>query len=98
MIIPQDLLELLRLQDPSALAGDAGGRFPLGELDEALRSGEGSADLVAWLERWREVYLRDEDREEVPYPAAATHRDAATGTRMDAPPGGDAKNYEQGPG
>jgi hypothetical protein len=97
MTIPQDLLELLEMQNPAALAEDAGGKFPLVEIDEALRTGEASSDLVAWLERWREVQFGDEDDEPAAAAAMATERAGATPSRLDAPPGTDPKNYEQGP-
>ncbi len=97
MDIPEDLLELLQLQNPAALAQESGGRFPLAELDDALRTGQASADLVTWLELWRERRLGDEADELQAAAALGTRPASATGSRMDSPPLGDAKNYEQGP-
>jgi hypothetical protein len=97
MQIPKDLLELLEMQNPAALAQDAQGRFPLAEIDEAIRDGAGSIDLVEWFRHWREVRLRDATDERAAASELALQGARAKGTRMDAPPLGDVKNYEQGP-
>lgn len=97
MQVPEDLLALVEMQNPAALAEEAQGRFPLAEIEDAIRQGEGSIDLVAWLQAWRERHLGQAKDERVAASELAIASSGAKGTRMDAPPLGDPKNYEQGP-
>jgi hypothetical protein len=105
MTIPPELLEYLHASDLTELAEDAEGHFPFAELEDAVRSGEASMDLVDWLHGRYERFLRTDGlQEEVavgPVPAfrqrAEIHAHHPAGTRMDRPPMGDEKNYEQGP-
>jgi hypothetical protein len=89
MTLSTETLDHLRACDLTSLARESEGRFPLAELEEASRSGEGAADLVAWLEYQRGLFLAGSSR--------ATRDDRSHGSRSDAPPIRDAKNYEQGP-
>lgn len=99
MTIPPELLDHLHASDLTLIAEEAEGHFGYAELEDAVRSGEASMDLLDWLQARRERLLRAEAVAIGPVPglhhAKAHHHPA--GTRMDRPPMGDEKNYEQGP-
>lgn len=99
MRIASTTLEHLHACDPDVLARECEGIFPLAELNEAARTGEASSDLAGWLEAHRERSMAGEDAvtdEVLLAKKSATYNGGPHGTRMDAPPDIDPKNYEQG--
>lgn len=99
MRIAPETLAHLHACDFDKLEQDSEGIFPLAELNEAARTGEGSSDLVQWLGDHRERSMQGEDAVsdgELLAKKAPTYNGGPHGTRMDGPPDSDLKNYEQG--
>jgi hypothetical protein len=98
MTLPPELQDYLHACDLTDLAARAEGHFPFAELEEATRSGEASSDLVDWLQVEYQRSLEFEEWSgQSPPPHARSHARHPAGTRMDRPPMGDEKNYQQGP-
>lgn len=73
--------------------------FRLTELNEASRTGEGSSDLVQWLDGHRERSMEGLDAvtdDVLMTKKPPTYNGGPHGSRMDGPPLSDLKNYERG--